>query len=196
MPTIDAHYLLAGGRSRRFGSDKARAQVHGKPLIRRVAERLWPELPLEWVVVVADEPHRYADLSLRTIADPAPHQGPMQGLATALSHYLTHGGTGWVLLSACDLTQPSPDWVSPLCEAQTVSGSRQSVAYVDADGRWQPLPSLHHVDALPALRAALAAGERSLCRWLDQADAHAIKLPKGNNTVPSANTPDELQRRV
>ena len=33
-------YILAGGRSRRFGTDKARAEVGGTPLLRHAAASL------------------------------------------------------------------------------------------------------------------------------------------------------------
>jgi molybdopterin-guanine dinucleotide biosynthesis protein A len=80
-------YLLAGGRSSRFGSDKARAELAGVPLILRLAHQVEPVAsPL---VVVADRRDKYLDLGLTTIADALPGLGPLGGLLTAC------GRSGW-----------------------------------------------------------------------------------------------------
>lgn len=68
-------YILAGGRSSRFGSDKARAALHGRPMIVRIAELLRPVA--ESMIVVAEQSDKYADLGLLTIADAIPGQGPL-----------------------------------------------------------------------------------------------------------------------
>ncbi len=53
-------YILAGGKSRRFGSDKARAEAKGVAVIVRVAEALASIAGT--VTVVADRAGRYDDL--------------------------------------------------------------------------------------------------------------------------------------
>ena len=75
-------YILAGGRSSRFGSDKARAVLDGEPLIKRVARMAMPIA--ESTTIVADRTGKYDDLGLRSIADDPPHLGPLGGLAAAL----------------------------------------------------------------------------------------------------------------
>ena len=60
-------YILAGGQSRRFGQDKARALVEGSPLLLHVARAAEP-LGGEMRVVAAQE-GEYQDLGLETVAD-------------------------------------------------------------------------------------------------------------------------------
>jgi molybdopterin-guanine dinucleotide biosynthesis protein A len=77
--------VLAGGKSSRFGSDKAEALLGGRPLIEHAIEALRPHCD---AVAVAG---RETALAL-SIADwPAPDAGPLGGLAGALNHALNHG---------------------------------------------------------------------------------------------------------
>lgn len=180
-------YILAGGRSSRFGSDKARAMLDGEALIRRVAFGLWPTA--ERVVVVADEADRYADLGLHTLGDDRPMHGPLAGLHRALAHRVESSGPGWVVLSSCDLLQPRPSWVRPLIDA---ASDLSATAYVDASGRWQPLPGVYHTAILPAVTEALDGPSRSLWRVLESVAAQRVALPEGVDRVPQANTPEQL----
>ena len=184
------HYILAGGRSRRFGSDKARARVGGACLIEAVATRLFPEA--SGLAVVADLAGRYADLGLTTIADAAPHRGPLGGLATALQDRQHRHGPGWLMVSACDLVDASPRWSRPLIKTLGDIKGQLSVVYIDPAARWQPLPGLYHTDLLPTVQRHLADDQRSLCRLLDGVSTLACPLPSGCSSVPNANTPSAL----
>ncbi len=88
--------ILAGGQSRRFGSDKAIALIEGKPLIEHVTLRLRPQVE-RLVVAGRDMP------GITCVADrPDAGLGPMGGLAGAL-HYAQQNGFDAVLSSGCDL---------------------------------------------------------------------------------------------
>jgi molybdopterin-guanine dinucleotide biosynthesis protein A len=88
--------ILAGGASRRFGSDKALAIIHGRPMLEHVAERLRAQCDA-LVVAGRDWPEleRVNDL-------PTAGLGPLGGLAGALA-YAGHHGFDAVLTSGCDL---------------------------------------------------------------------------------------------
>lgn len=83
MRTLGA--LLAGGRSQRFGSDKAEAILEGRSLLDHAAEALG-RVCKEFVIVGRDVPN------IRSIADwPGPNMGPLGGLAGALRFADAHG---------------------------------------------------------------------------------------------------------
>jgi len=70
--------VLAGGKSSRFGSDKALAELHGRTLIARAVETL--EGFCDHVIVVGR-----ASAPAQTIPDwPRPDMGPLGGIAAAL----------------------------------------------------------------------------------------------------------------
>lgn len=88
--------ILAGGQSRRFGSDKAEALFEGRRLLDHVADGL--RLQVETLVVAGrDWP------GLGTVVDlPQAGIGPLGGLAGALDHAWRHDFDA-VLSAGCDI---------------------------------------------------------------------------------------------
>jgi molybdopterin-guanine dinucleotide biosynthesis protein A len=171
-------YILAGGSSSRFGSDKALAELDGTPLIVRVARGLAPVVGP--ATVVAATPDAYLNLGLRTIGDIDPGRGPMGGLATALADT-----DGPVFLAACDLRDPRPDW------AEAIVATHSTVAFRGPRG-WEPLFARYEQAALPVAHGLLAAGEASLQVLLD-AIGTPLPAPADWPEESSFNTPDALR---
>jgi len=182
-------YILAGGCSSRFGSDKARAEVGGEPLIVRVAESLRPVA--ESVSVVADVAEKYADLGMRTIADARGGLGPIGGLVTAMNDVAAQGDTdGWLLLASCDIVEPRVEWVRTLLDAR-----REGATAVAFRHRWwEPLLALYHVSIAPRAIRQIAEGDYKMQHLLDDVDAVAIERPAEWESMGQINTPDDLTR--
>lgn len=205
MPTKPAHprsrdplpaYILAGGRSVRFGSDKARAVIEGRPLIRHVAEAV-SEIACG-VAVVAQVEDAYADLGLETIADSAADRGPVQGLLAALVHRAEVYGPGWLLLTACDMLPDGATSFAALLDS-LASVSTDSNAIACRTDRWHPMPGLYHTRMLPTVAAFLADGGRAFQQLLDRPDTRAHPMGDGTGPLPMrlhANTPDQLRAAV
>ena len=75
-----AAVVLAGGASRRFGSDKTRAELHGRSLLERVVQVVAP-LVGELVVVGP-----WAPSGCRQVLEPERFQGPLAAMAFGLDH--------------------------------------------------------------------------------------------------------------
>lgn len=74
--------ILAGGRSRRMGQDKALLSVGGRSVIERVLDRV---LPLsDDVTIITDVPGKYRHLDYRTVGDVFPGKGSLGGIYTAI----------------------------------------------------------------------------------------------------------------
>lgn len=187
-PGLPPAYILAGGRSSRFGSDKARHPHEGVPLILRVAGELAAR-GLPEAVVVADRAGRYEDLGLRTIADPTPHAGPLGGVLAALrdgvaSKDSTAGSredsrAGWRLVVACDGVGFDPRIATALLhaleEAEGAPPPRVLAIGFRAE-REHPLPGLYRAcaEAEAEIERRLREGRGSLRglvedrgRWID-----------------------------
>jgi molybdopterin-guanine dinucleotide biosynthesis protein A len=180
-------YIVAGGRSARFGSDKARAELEGAPLLIHAARALEPVTSS--VTVVADRADKYADLGLRTIADRATGLGPLGGLQAALEDLPP--GDDWLLLGSCDLLGLRARWVEALREAAV---DPHGVVAFRAE-RWEPMPALYHRRVLLAVNAAIAADELTLWRLIERCDPAALPVPAGWDTVAQVNTPADLERQ-
>lgn len=165
--------VLAGGQSRRFGSDKALALLDGRTLLERAAARLagWCDA----VVAIGRN-----EAPVPTVEDwPEPGMGPLGGIAGALRH-ARDGGFAAVLTLGVDSLGLPDDlpallWPGP--------------AYV-AD---QPVVALWPVGVLPGLEAILLdeGGRHAVRDLIDATDARAVVLPGESVNV---NRPEDLAR--
>jgi len=149
--------LIAGGLSRRFGSDKALALWQGRPLVEHAADALRPHVD---ALVICGRAHG----RLTVVADrPAPNMGPLGGLNGAL-HYARAHGYEAVLTAGCD---------TPLLPVSLLDRLRSSpgpayVASLPVIGYWP-------VDLADRLDAFLAEDRKHAVRaWGDAAGAEAI----------------------
>ena len=177
-------YILAGGKSSRFGCDKARMEIDGEALLVRVARSL--ESVAAEVVVIADQPGKYQDLGFETIADRQPGLGPLGGLQAALSHC----NDGWLLCASCDRIGIRPEWLWALLVAR-----RTGAKAVTFRGQiWQPWPALYHASLAPEVNAAVDAGRLTPWMLLEQTDVVALGLPDDWETSRDINDPGELEK--
>lgn len=179
-------YILAGGLSTRFGSDKARAESQGRPLISTLAEALGG--PASRVVVVAERPGKYSDLGLRTIPDAEPGLGPIGGLLTAILDRVEEDGEGWLLLAPCDLVGFDPAVMEPLKSHR--SHATAAIAY--RSDQWHPLPALYHTSIEGEVRRRMTGKDRSLWGLLEAVGVTAVPLLRGQTAWRQANAPEDL----
>ena len=164
--------ILAGGQSKRFGSDKADALYEGKRLIDCVADALAHCVP-QIVVCGRHEPGRHC-LDDR----PEPGLGPLGGLAAALAFAQTID-VEYVLSSGCD----TPDLPNDLLEQ--LRGEGPSIV------ESQPVIGYWPANLGPRLDAFIAEGGRSLYRFADHVGARRIAL---NPDVTNINQPTDLDK--
>jgi molybdopterin-guanine dinucleotide biosynthesis protein A len=150
-----AGVILAGGRSRRMGEDKATMLFGGEPLLARVARRL--SSSVDELLVIG--PQSLAPLAphAHVVEDTLPAIGPLGGLYTAL----TATGSACIFLVACDMPFVSPGLVQAML-ALAVTRDDADVVTLDANGRVQPLHAVYSRGCLPAVERALEAKDHSL----------------------------------
>lgn len=87
--------ILAGGKSRRFGRDKALLCIEGEPLFLRIVNVFRSALGTEPLLIGRGKLQGYE----RCFPDIIPDLGPIGGLYTSLRL----ADTGFVFVSACDM---------------------------------------------------------------------------------------------
>lgn len=174
-------YILAGGESRRFGSDKARAPLHDRTLIEGVAVVL--ASVAEEVAVVSAPGRSYADLGFRTIHDAHPGLGPLAGVEAALRDA---EGADYVAVCACDLVGAAAAWFELLRPRRDDA----AVAFHDGE-RWHPLLAVYSTSLLPEVVRRLEARELAVRRLLDEA-ARAVAPPADFAQMRSVDAPHLL----
>lgn len=172
-------YILAGGRSRRFGSDKARARFDGVPQIVRLS-KLTGGIA-RTVTVVASAAGAYQDLGLRTIGDLRSGLGPLGGLYTALDD----AGDGWILLLACDWVGVEATWLGTLLNSVS---EKTSVICFENVG-YEPLLSLYHSSIRDVVLRQIERGELAMHQLLRRVDVTALPVPSGWERAENLNIP-------
>jgi molybdopterin-guanine dinucleotide biosynthesis protein A len=147
--------VIAAGRSRRFGAEKAVADLLGKPLLVWAAERLASSCAL--VAVNArpgSDTERLAYARELPVLHDAPGdaQGALAGVRAGLA-WAGRLGARALAVSPCDAPLLPDDLFERLIRA-----AREGAAVADTDDGRQPLCSVWPVTALPAVTAALAGG--------------------------------------
>jgi molybdenum cofactor guanylyltransferase len=181
-PSAVTGLILAGGQSRRFGSDKALAERDGRPLVARVYDALAPHCM--GVLVATGPTLRTYPVPARPVLDVVPDAGPLAGLAAGLAA----SRTAWLLVAACDLAYLTADALTPLLDAATADAD--AVVALDGEGRPQPVCALYHTRIAPTVAAHLREGRRALFALLDRLTVTAVALPA--DSLRNANTPDQL----
>jgi molybdenum cofactor guanylyltransferase len=155
--------VLAGGRSSRFGREKALADLDGEPFIARIVAVL--EAGCQAVAINAPAESGAAafaaERGLACLPDPpdAP-DGPLAGLMAGLA-WAAEGCAPCLCTAPCDTPRLPSDMVARL-GAALPPDARAVVALTD-DGL-QPLCGLWRVEALATLRRLTAGGEHPAVR--------------------------------
>lgn len=154
--------VLTGGRSRRFGRDKANALVDGVPMLTRVVGALPPEMA---VVLVGPRPPALPR-EVTVCREEPPGGGPVAALAAGMAQV----ATDHLVLLATDLPVLA-DTPGRLAAALAESGDHVSaVMAVDRQGRPQPLCAAYRTNevarALGRLGDPSGASVRSLVTGL------------------------------
>jgi len=138
--------ILAGGESRRMGRDKALLPWRGRPVIAHVASAL-REVASE-LLLSTNDLSRFAFLSIRSVADRYPGQGPLAGLHAAM----VATDCPLLLVAACDMPRIRPCFLRRMIAS---AEGYDAVVPHDARGRPHPLCAVYRRNWLSCLETCL-----------------------------------------
>ncbi len=179
--------ILAGGESRRMGSDKSLLPLQGARFIDLVY-RTMAEV-FEEVIIVTNSPGLYQDLPCRKVPDIYYARGSLAGLHSGLCH----AGGERIFAVACDMPLVSADLVRHLCR---LAEAGQIIIPHGQNGH-EPLHAVYHKSCIAPMEAALDAGMRRIVSFFPEVRVHAVKAeemapfdPQGLS-FHNINTPEE-----
>ncbi|MDX8414041.1 MAG: molybdenum cofactor guanylyltransferase [Mariprofundales bacterium] len=180
--------ILAGGRSRRMGQNKATTLLAGKTLLDRVVREVQPLFSELLISVCSANPQ----LPYLQVIDQVESQGPMVGVMTALRQISTR----WLFVIACDM----PFVSATLIRAMADQRQQQEAVAAEVEGRMQPLLAFYATPSLLRMEAQMRSGNRSLQSLLQQADSTIISEVECRRSDPELrsfmdiDTPEDLAR--
>lgn len=179
--------ILAGGKSRRFGQDKASMVVEGKPMIERVHAAVAP-LAETVLVSVADGETRYSlPETVHYVPDVHHDIGALAGLHAGLAATQTP----WLVVVACDMPYLNTDALQRLLDAR--NDTVEAVVAVSPDGQRHPLCAVYRQSVLATVDRQIKKRYFALHALLDELETVEVVLPEA--VVRNINTPDDLANR-
>lgn len=180
--------IMAGGKSRRMGRDKAWLDVgDGRPIVRRVIDVL--SAVADEVFLVAND-ERYTTLGLRVVPDRFAAGGVLGGIATGVGA-ATHER---VLVAACDMPFLRPEVFRLLVER---SDGYDAVVPRIGD-EYEALHALYTKMCLPPMERALGAGKMRVLSFFGDVRLRVLEADELRTVDPdlrsftNVNTPEEL----
>lgn len=186
--------VLAGGRSRRMGRDKAALPFGDLPLLAWVVQRV--ATVCHPIIVVARDPDAYRDSGATVVADRWPGEGPLVGLHAGLAATETE----YAAAIACDLPFVEPALLSALINLSP----GWSAVVPEALGNIHPLCAVYHRSVGRAAEDLLRRGGGSLRQLLAEPGLRVRLIHEENlrewdpplRSFMNINTPEDYERAV
>lgn len=178
--------ILAGGASRRMGTNKSLLEIDGEPIILRTYRTL-AHLFRE-VIVVTNTPEEYPFLPCRMVPDVHIGCGAIAGLHSAL----VHSSFERTFVTACDMPSLDPDCIRKLCMLQPES---VAVVPVNLEGLREPLHAIYNKQSLAVIEDVIVAGDKSILVVLDKLDTREVcgEDIGASDSLRNINTPEDFE---
>ena len=182
--------ILAGGESRRMGSNKSLLPLSGARFIDQVYRRM--DRLFNEVIIVTNTPDLYKEIPCRKVPDIYYAQGALAGLHSGL----THARSEKIFVVACDMPFISPEVVKEIC---THADHGDLVIPFSSNGH-EPLHAVYSKSCLPAIEQVLDAGLKRIIGFFDKVKQVELPISKIRQHDPeeksfrNINTPEDYFR--
>jgi molybdopterin-guanine dinucleotide biosynthesis protein A len=169
--------VIAGGRSSRMDHrEKALLDLAGEPMIKRIAERLRPQVG-RMVINANGDSKRFAQFGLPIVADTLEgHEGPLAGLQAGLQWARAETPDARFIASvAADTPFIPDDLVARLLAALEDAGASSAIA--SSGGKWTPVVGVWSVALSDSLAEALRQGVRAVHRFATAQGSAVVEFP-------------------
>ncbi len=179
-------FILAGGQSRRMGTDKAQLLIENETFVERIAATL--EEVTDSVTLVGS---RQSHPRVPSVPDQFPGWGALGGLHGALAACTSE----WAIVVACDLPFVTAELFEYLASLRT---DHDAVAPLQSDGRPQPLAALYRIEpCLARANQLIETGHRRPLQLLELVNTRWVPFTELTNLAQAErffvniNTPDD-----
>jgi len=161
--------IMAGGGSRRMGTDKSMLPVEGRPIIERTCRRL--AACFEQVLISANEVEKFAFLGFEIVPDNVPGQGPLMGIASALEASVNEIN----FIVACDIPDIEQGNIRRIL-SEAADGDADIIVPAIGNGMYEPLFAVYRKSVLEAMNKVLSSGGRKISDVFDLCRVRKVDL--------------------
>jgi len=181
--------ILVGGKSSRYGANKALAEVEGVPLIEHVIRVL--NGLFDHIILITNTPREYAHLQLPMYQDLIKGLGPLGGIYTALKCIPTEAG----FFVACDMPHLNPALISHMAGI-----ANDHDAVVPRVGwKLEALHAIYRQTCLPAVEGLIGNHQYQIIRFFDAVSTRYVdeveirKFDPDLRSFFNINRPEDLE---
>lgn len=182
--------VLAGGRSLRYGKDKAFELLDGVPLIKRVLtvmEEMFSE-----VIIITNEPDKYSFLSQKVYEDIIKGIGPIGGILTGVIRMQNPAG----FFVACDMPFLNPRFIRYIVSIK----NGFDIAIPRIGRNIEPLHAIYTKSCIPYIKNSISHKKFSIrsffphvsVRYVEEAEIR--KYDAGLSFLININKPEDIRR--
>ena len=179
--------VLAGGRSKRMGRDKAGLEYHGKPQVAHACDLLTDFCDDVLVSLREEQVHHAAFAGLNLLPDRFVGFGPIGGILTAL---IEEPEAAWLVL-ACDLPYMDDTSLEHLVRNRNPFKST-TYCISSLSGTPEPFCAIYEPKSVYRLTGFLAQGGNDLQEVFVNSDSMLLELPR-EDALFDVNTPEEFE---
>ncbi|MDY6879050.1 MAG: molybdenum cofactor guanylyltransferase [Desulfatiglans sp.] len=159
-----AAVILAGGKSSRFGRNKALEKIDGIPLIEKVIDVMGSLF--KHLMISTNTPEDYSYLNLPMHEDLIQGLGPLGGIYTALETMKQEGG----FVVACDMPYLNGDLIRHMVEIR----GDFDVVVPKIDWKVEPLHCLYKKSCLPAIKRSIESGSYQILHFFSEVSVRYV----------------------
>lgn len=156
--------VLAGGRSSRFGQDKAFAKVGDSTIIESLLFSL--KIFFSKIIVVTNHVDKYRKFPVQVVEDRIKGMGPLVGIYSGL--LVSNTERNFVV--ACDMPLLNPRLISYIC-----SIPEGEVLVPRVKDKLEPLHAIYSRSCIPAIEAQLATGDYKIQNFFDKVETEYVE---------------------
>ena len=182
--------ILAGGKSRRMGQNKAQMRLGGMPILQWELNAV--KDATDDLFLVANVAAPYKSFNIPVKPDVTPNKAALGGIYSAL----THAKYNWVLLLACDMPLLNPAIITFLAQQR-----QQADVVIPLVGKHpETLHAFYHKRCLPPIKKRIAANKLKVIGFFNEVrvcyvNKTALQTVTPNfNYLINLNTPAEFRR--
>jgi len=158
--------ILAGGKSSRFGTDKALFPIQGIPLIQHVISTV--ESITKDIIIITNTPGNFGFVEYPCYKDIFPNVGPLGGIYTGLMHTTRQSN----LVLPCDMP-----FISPMCLKyliENADGNDVTVPFLDK--KLEPLCAIYSKKCLPLIEKQIHEKNYQIFQFYDKVNTKKISI--------------------